>query len=219
MKLVLVYSGGLDSTVLLHHLLAEGHEIHCLGIDYGQRHRRELVSGQAICERLGVEYRVVDLTAIRPLLKGSSLTDSVSLPEGAYNIENMKSTVVPNRNMILLSLAIAWAASLRADAVAYAAHAGDHPLYPDCRPEFAQAMDRAAALCDWNPVRLLRPFIDMGKRDIVRRGAELGVPFELTWSCYQGGQRHCGRCGTCRERRDAFARAGISDPTEYQSPD
>lgn len=219
MKLVLVYSGGLDSTVLLHHLLAEGHEIHCLGIDYGQRHRRELVSGQAICERLGVEYRVVDLTAIRPLLKGSSLTDSVSLPEGAYNIENMKSTVVPNRNMILLSLAIAWAASLRADAVAYAAHAGDHPLYPDCRPEFAQAMDRAAALCDWNPVRLLRPFIDMGKRDIVRRGAELGVPFELTWSCYQGGQRHCGRCGTCRERRDAFARAGIPDPTEYQSPD
>ncbi len=218
MKLVLVYSGGLDSTVLLYHLLAEGHEIHCLGIDYGQRHRRELVAGQAICERLGVEYRVADLTAIRPLLKGSSLTDSVPLPEGAYDFENMKSTVVPNRNMILLSLAIAWATSLRADVVAYAAHAGDHVLYPDCRPEFAEAMDRAAALCDWNPVRLLRPFIEMGKGDIVRRGAELGVPFELTWSCYQGGQRHCGRCGTCVERRGAFARAGIPDPTEYESP-
>ena len=146
MKLVLIYSGGLDSSVLLYHLRAEGHEVRCLGIDYGQRHRRELQAGRAICERTGIEYRLLDLSAIRPLLGGSALTDALEVPAGPYTLESMKTTVVPNRNMILLALALAWAVSLRADGVAYAAHAGDHPVYPDCRPEFIAAFETMANL-------------------------------------------------------------------------
>lgn len=187
----------------------------CLGVDYGQRHRRELEAARAICERVGVEYRLADLRSIAPLLAGSALTDAVAVPHGHYAEESMKATVVPNRNMILLSLAIGWAVSLKYDAVAYAAHAGDHTIYPDCRPEFVEAMDRAAGLCDWHRVRIERPFVHMTKADIVRRGAELGVPFELTWSCYEGGEVHCGKCGTCVERREAFERAGVADPTAY----
>jgi len=216
MRTVLIYSGGLDSTVLLYHLRAEGHEVRGLGIDYGQRHRRELEAAAAICRQLGIEYRIADLSTLRPLLGGSALTDDLAVPEGHYTDETMKQTVVPNRNMIMLAVAIGWAVSLRYDAVAYAAHAGDHTVYPDCRPEFAEAMDRAAALCDWHRVRILRPFIDKTKADLVRLGASLGVPFERTWSCYRGGEYHCGRCGTCVERREAFALAGVADPTKYE---
>lgn len=219
MKVILIYSGGLDSTVLLYHLRDQQHDVHCLGLDYGQRHHRELQAGQVVSAKLGIDYQVVDISSIRPLLAGSSLTDDIPVPMGAYSLDNMKTTVVPNRNMILLAIALGWAVSLKAEAVAYAAHAGDHILYSDCRPEFAEAMDRAAALCNWEPVRIIRPFIGMSKGDIVRRGGELGVPFELTWSCYQSGEWHCGRCGTCVERRRAFAWAGVPDPTGYDDID
>jgi 7-cyano-7-deazaguanine synthase len=128
----------------------------------------------------------------------------------------MKTTVVPNRNMILLALATGHALSIGAQQVAYAAHSGDHAIYPDCRNEFADAMARAMALCDWSQVELYRPFVDWTKADIVRRGAELGVPFGQTWSCYKGGNKHCGRCGTCIERREAFDLAGVEDPTNYK---
>lgn len=215
MNTILIYSGGLDSTVLLYHLRAAGDEVRGLGIDYGQRHRRELEAAAAICRGLGIEYRVADLSTLRSLLAGSSLTSDVAVPEGHYTDETMKQTVVPNRNMIMLAVAIGWAVSLRYDAVAYAAHAGDHTIYPDCRPEFAEAMDRAAALCDWHPVRLVRPFVEKTKADLVRIGASLGVPFERTWSCYKGGEYHCGRCGTCVERREAFTIAGVADLTVY----
>ncbi|NLX13018.1 MAG: 7-cyano-7-deazaguanine synthase QueC [Phycisphaerales bacterium] len=215
MQSVLIYSGGLDSTVLLYYLRDAGHELRCLGIDYGQRHRRELGSAAEISRRLGVEYRMADLAGLRPLLAVGALTGADAVPEGHYNDESMKLTIVPNRNMIMLSVAIGWAISLRFDAVAYAAHAGDHPIYPDCRPEFVESVEKAAALCDWHPVRILRPFIEKSKTDLVRLGAKLGVPFALTWSCYKGGERHCGRCGTCTERREAFQLAGVPDPTEY----
>ena len=127
----------------------------------------------------------------------------------------MKSTVVPNRNMILLSLATAWAVSKKADSVSYAAHSGDHAIYPDCRNEFAEALDKAIRLADWQEVYLNRPFVDLTKADIVKLGSELNVPFEQTWSCYEGQEVHCGRCGTCIERREAFYLAGVEDPTEY----
>lgn len=213
---VLVYSGGLDSTVLLYHLRERGDEVRCLGVDYGQRHRRELEAGREICGRLGVEHRIADLTAITPLLGGSALTDDIDVPEGHYADATMKVTVVPNRNMILLSVAIGWALSSRCEAVAYAAHSGDHPIYPDCRREFIDAMAGAARLCDWQPVRIETPFVDRSKADIVRLGERLGVPFHLTWSCYRGGEVHCGRCGTCVERREAFELAGVADPTVYE---
>ncbi len=215
MKAVLTYSGGLDSTVLLYKLRIGGVEVRCLGVDYGQRHRRELEAAESICRSIGVPYRLADLRSIRSLLAGSSQTDDVAVPEGHYEEETMKLTVVPNRNMILLSLAIGWAVSLRFDAVAYAAHAGDHAIYPDCRPEFVEAVRRVAELCDWHRVRLEAPFVGMTKTDIVRLGAGLGVPFERTWSCYKGGERHCGRCGTCVERREAFHVAAVPDPTRY----
>jgi 7-cyano-7-deazaguanine synthase len=216
MKIVLIYSGGMDSTTLLYQLLAEGHEVRCLSIDYGQRHRRELDGAAEICQTLGVEHRVADLTSVAPLLAGSALVSGdVEVPEGHYEAENMKLTVVPNRNMLMLSVAIAWAVSTKCDAVAYAAHGGDHTIYPDCRPEFIAAMNVAAGLCDWHSVQILAPYQNMDKGLIARIGADLGVPYGKTWSCYKGLDKHCGRCGACTERREAFMLAGAPDPTEY----
>jgi len=215
-KIVVVYSGGMDSTTLLYHLRDAGHELKAISVDYGQRHARELEAARRICADVDVEHVVADLSAINPLLGDNSLSGrKVDVPEGHYEEETMKLTVVPNRNMIMLSVAIGWAISLQFDAVAYGAHSGDHAIYPDCRPEFADAMSRAAQLCDWRPIQLLRPFVDMDKGDIARRGHELGVPFELTWTCYKGQAKHCGKCGACTERREAFAKGGVADPTEY----
>lgn len=216
MKSILIYSGGLDSTVLLYHLRAARHDVRALSIDYGQRHRKELVQAKAICDAIGVEHRIADLTPLTPLLAGSSLTSpEIAVPDGHYAEDNMKATVVPNRNMILLAVATGWAVSIKADAVAYAAHAGDHAIYPDCRKEFTEAMEKAIALCDWHHVSLERPFVTWSKADIARRGAELEIPFADTWSCYKGGELHCGTCGTCIERREAFHLAGVDDPTPY----
>lgn len=142
--------------------------------------------------------------------------ESIAVPEGHYEDESMKSTVVPNRNMILLSIATAGSIASGLEGVAYAAHAGDHAIYPDCRPAFADAMNEAIKLCDYTSQRLVRPFVSLTKADIVKAGAALGVPFERTWSCYNGGATHCGKCGTCVERIEAFKLAGVSDPTDYQ---
>lgn len=213
MKSILIYSGGMDSTVLLYYLLARGDDVKCLSVDYGQRHRKELGCAKQVCAKLGVEHRVADLSALRPFLAGSSQTDdSVPVPHGHYAAENMKLTVVPNRNMMMLSVATAWAVSDKAGAVAYGCHAGDHAIYPDCRPEFTDAMERAMLLCDFAPVRLDRPFVHIHKGQICKLGASLGVPFELTWTCYEGGEKPCGKCGSCAERREAFAFAGALDP-------
>lgn len=216
MKTVLIYSGGLDSTVLLYHLRQAGDELHAFSVDYGQRHRCELDRARALCGDLGIPNPVADLSGLGPLLAGSSLTSpQIEVAEGHYTEERMKSTVVPNRNMILIAVATGHALSIGAGRVAYAAHSGDHAIYPDCRREFADALAAAIALADWNHVELIRPFVDWTKADIVRRGAELGVPFARTWSCYKGGTVHCGRCGTCIERREAFDLAGVPDPTVY----
>ncbi len=216
---VVVYSGGMDSTTLLYYLLEQGVAIKgALSVDYGQKHRKELLGAATICERLDIAHQVADLRAIAGLFGKSSLTDAnVAVPEGHYEEDNMKSTVVPNRNMILLSLAAAWAISLEAEAVAYAAHSGDHAIYPDCRESFAAALDAAIRLCDWSSVWLYRPFVRWSKQDIAREGTRLHAPFELTWSCYKGGVLHCGRCGTCVERREAFYLAGLVDPTVYET--
>lgn len=213
---VLILSGGIDSTVLLAHLLAEGREVFALSVDYGQRHRRELEAAKRICGHYGVKHQVADLRALAPLFGANALTDAqVAVPEGHYEEASMKSTVVPNRNMLLIAVAASWAMSLKASSVAYGAHGGDHAIYPDCRPVFADALDKAIRLADWHEVSLERPFVGLDKAAIVRRGAELGAPLHLTWSCYVGGQEHCGRCGTCVERKEAFAKAGVPDPTVY----
>jgi len=215
-RTVLIHSGGIDSTVLLGHLLAEGREVYALSIDYGQRHRRELEAARQICEHYGVKHQVADLRALAPLFGANALTDShVAVPEGHYEEASMKATVVPNRNMLLIAVAASWAMSLKASSVAYGAHGGDHAIYPDCRPVFADALDKAIRLADWHEVCLERTFVGMDKTSIVQRGVELRVPLELTWSCYVGGAKHCGKCGTCVERKEAFVRAGVKDPTDY----
>ena len=217
-KIVLVLSGGMDSAVLLYHLLDAGHTVKTLSVNYGQRHVRELESAAVLSERVGVEHRIADLSQINPLLGSNSLSsDQTEIPEGHYEEESMKLTVVPNRNMIMLSVAVGWALALKFDAVAYGAHSGDHAIYPDCREEFADALDQAVRLCDWHAMKLMRPFVKMDKGEIAKRGAALGVPFELTWTCYKGGEVHCGKCGACQERREAFATGGIADPVAFES--
>ena len=217
MKALVLFSGGLDSTVLAAQLQADGIETLLLSIDYGQRHAKELDRAEKIALALGLPHRILRLPDLGPLLGGSSLTDDqVELPEGHYAEESMKATVVPNRNMILLALAGGHALSIGFDTIAYAAHAGDHTIYPDCRPEFADAMEKALGLADWQKLNLHRPFVNFSKGELVRKGNELGAPLELTWSCYAGREKHCGKCGTCVERKEAFALAKVEDPTEYE---
>lgn len=217
MQTVLIFSGGLDSTVLLHELIRAGDRLLALSVDYGQRHRVELEHARRIAERAGAEWRLADLSAITPLIAGSSQTSAdVAVPHGHYAEESMKQTVVPNRNMIMLAVAGGWAISRKADRVAYAAHAGDHTIYPDCRPAFTEALGQALALADWHSISLYCPFVNLRKSEIVARGAAISVDFAETWSCYEGGRRHCGKCGTCVERREAFDLAGVPDPTVYE---
>ena len=217
MKALVLFSGGLDSTVLAAQLQADGIETRLLSIDYGQRHAKELNKAEKIAQALGLPHRILRLPDLGPLLGGSSLTDDeMELPEGHYAEESMKATVVPNRNMILLALAGGHALSIGFDTIAYAAHAGDHTIYPDCRPEFADAMEKALGLADWQNLDLHRPFVNFSKEELVRKGNELGAPLELTWSCYAGREKHCGKCGTCVERKEAFALAKVEDPTEYE---
>lgn len=219
-RIVTTLSGGLDSVTLAHELVADGHDLVALSFDYGQRHVNEIDFAARCAARLGADHHVVDLRSIGLLLTGSALTDSsIDVPEGHYSDASMAATVVPNRNAIMLSVAIGVAVARDASAVATAVHAGDHPIYPDCRPAFIDAIEHEARVANEGFIaegfRVLAPFMHIGKDEIVRRGTALGVPFGETWSCYVGGEVHCGRCGTCVERREAFDLAGIADPTVY----
>jgi 7-cyano-7-deazaguanine synthase len=221
---VAIVSGGLDSTVLTYLLRRGGVRLTLLSFDYGQRHRGELDYARRTAAALSVEHHVVDLTALGALLSGSALTDTrVAVPDGHYTDALMRTTVVPNRNAIMLDVAVAKAVSDGADAVAFGAHAGDHPIYPDCRPEFLRAFQDMAVLATEGfarpGLRIAAPFIAMSKAEIVELGAQLGTRFADTWSCYKGGEAHCGTCGTCVERREAFAVAGVADPTNYANTD
>lgn len=218
---VTTVSGGLDSVTLAHTLAAEGNDLVCLSFDYGQRHAKEVEFARAAARRLGAEHHVVDLRSVGALLSGSALTDpSVAVPEGHYTDDTMTATVVPNRNAIMLAVAVGVATARGASAVATAVHAGDHAIYPDCRPAFIAAVEHEARVANEGFLdagfRVLAPFVDIDKAEIVRRGVAAGVPFAETWSCYVGGEVHCGRCGTCVERREAFTLAGVDDPTPYE---
>ncbi|MCG7521863.1 7-cyano-7-deazaguanine synthase QueC [Ruegeria sp. Ofav3-42] len=218
MKTTLVCSGGLDSVSLAHVLAADGHLSRLVSFDYGQRHTKELSFAAACAEQLNVPHHVIDLRSVGASLTGSALTDDVDVPDGHYAEETMKVTVVPNRNAIMLTIAYGVAAAQGDDAVAAAVHGGDHFIYPDCRPTFTDAFDtmQRAALDGYADVALHVPFVHRSKADIVTEGARVGTPFDQTWSCYKGGDVHCGRCGTCVERREAFDLAGVPDPTEYE---
>ena len=219
MKAVILLSGGMDSTVALWHTLAEGHEIvACLGANYGSKHNaKELPMAQWQAEKAGIPFQTAELTFMNHLFTSDLLQSGGEIPEGHYEEENMKSTVVPFRNGILLSVAAGYAESLDAEALVIAAHSGDHAIYPDCREEFMAPMAEAIKVGTYPDLELLRPFVALRKEDIAARGAELGVDFEHTWSCYKGQELHCGKCGTCVERKEAFALAGLTDPTVYQT--
>jgi len=219
MKVVVLLSGGMDSSVALWHCLAEGHEvIACLGVHYGSKHNAcELPMAKWQAEKAGVPFQTADLSVMNELIKSSLLLSGDEIPEGHYEEESMKSTVVPFRNGILLSLAAGFAESLSAEGLVIAAHSGDHAIYPDCREDFLSPMAQAISAGTYENLSLLRPFVDLRKEDIAKRGYELGIDFKHTWSCYKGGDTHCGVCGTCTERKEAFIIAQIEDPTPYLS--
>jgi len=216
MKSVVVLSGGMDSSVLAYWSKDQGDQVVAITVLYGQRHVKELDAARVICDRLGIKHEVADLGGAAQLFAGSALTGTGEVPHGHYADESMKKTVVPNRNMVLLSLGIALAVREKAQRVLYGAHSGDHAIYPDCRPEYFRAMGQAAMRCDWEPIHLEAPFMDRDKAAIASLGNMLKVPFQETWSCYEGGELHCGKCGTCVERREAFQLANVSDPTMYR---
>ena len=215
---IVVTSGGMDSTTLLAYYHKRQHQVTALSINYGQRHVRELDAAAQVAAHYGVEHLVIDVPTLGRALSGSALTDAtVDVPLGHYAEQSMRATVVPNRNAILANIAVGVAVARKADVVAIGVHAGDHYIYPDCRPAFVDQLNALVAVATegFHTPRIEAPFVNATKTEIAALGAALGAPLHLSWSCYQGGDVHCGACGTCYERREAFRDAGVTDPTVY----
>jgi len=204
---IVLLSGGMDSSTLLAHCIdsfPDGRHT-AISFDYGQRHHKELHAATDIARYFNTPHHIANLRSVgQNFMFGSSQTSAVPVPQGHYTDASMKVTVVPNRNMVMLSIATAFAIASRADFVGYAAHAGDHAIYPDCRPEFVTAMGEAIRLCDDHKVSIYTPYIDLTKAQILEEGLYRNVPYELTWTCYEGAAVPCGKCGTCVERAEAF---------------
>lgn len=216
-RALVLLSGGIDSVVALYHCHAQYDVVGALSFDYGSKHNAEEIPRAAYqAQKLGVPHFVVPIQGMSAFLKSSLLEGGEEIPHGHYEEDNMKSTVVPFRNGIMLSIAAGIAESHEADMIVIANHAGDHAIYPDCRPEFVQSMGDAIRLGTYNHVELYAPFTKMTKDEIVREGDRLGVDFSHTWSCYEGQTTHCGKCGTCVERKEAFLLAHVVDPTPYK---
>jgi len=218
MKVVVLCSGGMDSVTALHWARREHSVAAALSFDYGAKHNHREIPcaiGQAL--KIGVPHRTIPLDFIGKYFTSDLLKSGGEIPEGHYAAENMRRTVVPFRNGIMLAAAAGFAESAGAEGLVIAAHSGDHTIYPDCREDFMRAMGDAMRLGTYAGIELLRPFIAWNKAQIVAEGVRLGVDFARTWSCYKGGEWHCGVCGTCVERREAFQQAGVPDPTTYES--
>lgn len=217
MKTLVVCSGGLDSVTLAHKVHNEHTLSGLISFDYGQRHNKELALAKACADRLGVPHHLLDIAHLGAKLSGSALTDDIDVPDGHYAEETMKITVVPNRNAIMLTIAYGVASAQGLDAVATAVHGGDHFIYPDCRPDFIKSFEamQNLALDGLSEIKLYTPYLSQSKTEIAADTATYGVPIAQTWSCYKGGEIHCGRCGTCVERIEALALAGVDDLTTY----
>jgi 7-cyano-7-deazaguanine synthase len=221
-KAVVVLSGGMDSATALYQAIKDGFDVYTISFDYGQRHKKELSYAKQLSRTAGaIEHHIVDLTSITNLISNSSLTnEEIEVPEGHYAAENMKLTVVPNRNMIMYAVALGYAVNIKAKTMYVGVHSGDHAIYPDCRPEFIELLDKIAKVANEGFIdkdfQVKAPFVHITKTDIAKLGSQLGVPYELTWSCYKGGEKHCGKCGTDVERKEAFRLAQVPDPTEYE---
>lgn len=219
MKSIVIYSGGLDSLTALHWAIRNSEEVKAISFDYGQKHKKELEYAKKVTKELGIEHKVIDVSFLKELLSNSALTSDIDVPEGDYKDDNMKITVVPNRNAIFINIAIGWCSNLGYDRVIVGVHSGDHFIYPDCRKEFISAIETCSILATkgMGEIRVEAPFIDYQKKDIVKYGNEIGINYTDSWSCYKGGLNHCGKCGTCRERIEAFELANVKDPTIYDS--
>ena len=212
---VIIVSGGMDSTTLLYDRRDE--IALAISFDYGSNHNaREIPYAEMHCKRLGIEHITIPLDFMHKYFRSSLLEGADAIPEGHYADENMKSTVVPFRNGIMLAVAAGVAESRNLTKLLIANHGGDHTIYPDCRPEFISAMDSATNAGTYIGVRVVAPYTNITKGDIARIGKKLGIDYAETWSCYKGGDKHCGKCGTCVERKEALAYAGIEDTTEYE---
>lgn len=215
-KVVVIYSGGMDSFTVLNRALKDGKQVFALSFDYGQKHVKELQYAAKVCEELSISHKIIDISAINELIGGSSLTDDIDIPEGHYEEDSMKSTVVPNRNMILLSMAVGYAVSLEAAQVYYGAHSGDHAIYPDCRPEFVEKMNDVCKIANYQSVEIHSPYLKQTKIDILTDGLSMGLDYSKSWTCYNGREHACGKCGACQERLEAFEENGLTDPLTYE---
>lgn len=211
---IIILSGGLDSTTMLYEYKEQ--IALALSFDYGSNHnKKELSFASLHCKRLGIQHIIIPLEFIHQYFHSSLLEGADAVPEGEYDDENMRSTVVPFRNGIMLAIAAGMAENNGLKQILMANHSGDHAIYPDCRPEFVKAMDAAIEAGTYDGVRLFTPYTNLTKADIARHGKVLGIDYSETWSCYKGGEVHCGKCGTCTERREALREAGVNDSTIY----
>lgn len=215
-QVVVIYSGGMDSYTVLHRAIREGKKPCALTFDYGQRHKKEIDYAARVCAELNIPHKVVDISAINSLVGGSALTSDIVVPEGHYEEPSMKTTVVPNRNMILLSLAVGYAVSLDVTEVYYGAHSGDHAIYPDCRPEFVEKMNDVCQIANYTPVTIMTPYLNHSKTAILTDGLQMGLDYGKTWTCYNGREKACGKCGACEERLEAFRDNNATDPLDYE---
>lgn len=212
---VIIVSGGMDSITMLHEY--KDRIALAVTFNYGSNHaEKEISFAREHCSELGIEHLVIPLSFMHDYFKSSLLEGADAIPEGHYEAENMKSTVVPFRNGIMLSIACGLAESRGLKFVMIANHSGDHAIYPDCRGTFIDSMSEAMAYGTYEHIKVVAPYTGITKADIAKRGAKLGVDYSRTWSCYKGGEKHCGKCGTCVERKEAFELAGVPDPTEYE---
>lgn len=219
-KVIVVLSGGMDSVTLTYYMLSMNYAVIPVSFNYGQKHKKELGYAAMVCKDLGLEHRLIDLSSLTPHIATSALTSDQEVPEGHYADDNMKATVVPNRNMVMLSIAAAIGVAEGAVGIATGIHAGDHAVYPDCRDNFRDSIEQTIRLGNEGFVSstfaVLAPFVQIGKEEIADIGHGLGVDWTKTWSCYNGRELHCGKCGTCVERIEAFDLAGLTDPTVYE---
>lgn len=212
---IIVLSGGMDSVTMLYEFASEIKV--AVSFDYGSKHNAKEIPFAALhCQRLGIQHIVIPLDFMTRYFKSSLLMGGEDIPEGNYDDENMKSTVVPFRNGIMLSVAAGLAESHGLKRLFIANHFGDHAIYPDCRAGFIKAMSEAVSEGTYEHIRIEAPYTGINKTDIAKRGAKLGINYAETWSCYKGGEKHCGKCGTCMERKEAFREAGLTDPTIYE---